>query len=86
MGAGCQGTLVGTGRFQRASDPVNEVVRQYYGPGSALPQNDGMRTDAFSSPSRYPASVKEKLQDHRDERVKMDVLQQAVDISRRNGK
>jgi hypothetical protein len=67
------------GGLRHLLDPVNGVLREYYGPGSALPQDDLMREDAFSSPGRYPVAVRESLKDYREERSTLGILQKTVD-------
>lgn len=67
------------GGLRELLEPVNRVLLEYYGPGSDLPQDEGMRQDAFSSPGRYPIAIRESLKDYRDERAALSDLQKKVD-------
>lgn len=65
--------------FQRLLDPVNGVLKQYYGPEGTLPRDDIRRPDTFGGSSRYPGAVKDALTKYRHEREELKTRHKAVE-------
>lgn len=66
--------------FKRLLEPINGVLKQYYGAEVSLPRDDIRNPDTFSDSTRHPAAVNDALTKYRAEREKLKTLHNDLDV------